>query len=263
MSNNMEINKILDFMSATFQVAYDKITDYTSYCTSYPFRKHKLKKDDNIEDYGLLVNDSMTDEKEHSRVFKSVGILKEYSIYFGPPTHIIDNIYLGSAHNAASLCTLRQHNIKVIVNVSKELRKYFIDQFQYQQYEIYDNNKTEMNKDFFEKGYRFIKEEQEKLRIHSNKLNKKSWKGNILIHCFMGKSRSASLMAYYVMRSKGLSQTEALKFIKSKRLHVNPTWRLMKDLRKSTMEIKDDNSIGDIITTSYNKMEIDDDFIDN
>ena len=48
------------------------------------------------------------------RVFPYVGLYGEYYTFWNDPTYIIDNIYLGSAFNAASYQTLKKYNIKYI-----------------------------------------------------------------------------------------------------------------------------------------------------
>ena len=61
-------------------------------------------------------------------------------------------------------------------------------------------------------------------------------KGNILIHCFMGASRSASIVIYYLMRTqkhedgKPYTFDDAVSYLRNKRITVNPTFRLTKDL---------------------------------
>lgn len=44
----------------------------------------------------------------------------------------------------------------------------------------------------------------------------------ILVHCRAGISRSASVVIYYLMRSRGVSYHDALNYLKSKRPIVNP-----------------------------------------
>ena len=53
--------------------------------------------------------------------------------FFEPPTHIIDNIYLGNAYNAAYYYGLKKNNIKMIINVTKEISKYYPEYFTYYQ----------------------------------------------------------------------------------------------------------------------------------
>ena len=103
----------------------------------------------------------------------------------------------------------------------------------YVNYDIYDNNKDSISEHLGD-AYQSIKKIQE----NTNKEEKES---NILIHCYMGSSRSASLVLYYLMKngtnSQGTLMTheEALNFLKNKRPIINPTFRLTKDLARSIM----------------------------
>ena len=45
--------------------------------------------------------------------------------------HIIDNIYIGNACNAADYYTMKNLNITHIVNVSQEISNYFPEDFNY------------------------------------------------------------------------------------------------------------------------------------
>ena len=135
---------------------------------------------------------------------------------------------MGSAFNAASYYDLKRNNIKVILNVTKEISTYYPDDFKYFNYNIYDNN-IESIEDYLEKAYQDIKKYQQE------------YDGNILVHCYMGASRSATVVLYYLMKEmkneSGLpvTHTEALEYLKSKRPVVNPTHRFTKDLGKSIM----------------------------
>lgn len=211
----------LIYIKSGLRVLYDKLTDY--------FAPDPEPGDSDSEDllinYGDLINtESYQDESETSRLYKPSGPYLEYSTFFRYPTHIIDNIYLGSAFNAASYETLRDLNIKIIINATAEISEYYPQEFTYIRYKLYDNNKNSVKK-YLEDAYNNIKYHQE------------NTKGNILIHCFMGASRSASLVIYYLIKTKSYSFDEALNFVKNKRAIVNPTFRLTKDLASSIMQI--------------------------
>jgi protein-tyrosine phosphatase len=220
-----------DYLTAGMKVVYDKTTDYALYYTGYgdydKDREEVTINDDVIENYnGLLRIETYKDEKNNKRILEPVGYYDEYTTFFSQPTHIIDNIYLGSAFNAANYGTLKDHNIKVIINVTTEISEYFPDEFTYLRYKLYDNNKHSI-KHYLEQSYDDIKHHQQNTQ------------GNILIHCFMGASRSASIVLYYLIRTKTnpdgtpMSFDDALNFLKSKRIVVNPTFKLTKDLASS------------------------------
>ena len=122
----------------------------------------------------------------------------------------------------------KDNDIKVILNVTKEISEYYPEEFVYFHYDIYDNN-IESIGDYLEKAYQDIKKYQAE------------YNGNILIHCYMGASRSATILLYYLMKEmkndEGLPIThrDALEHLRSKRPVVNPTHRFTKDLGKSMM----------------------------
>jgi protein-tyrosine phosphatase len=246
----------INHVTAVFKVGCDKTFDYISYYAIPMFESDTpleddsqqlllmsdiqqemldtIKKDihekkDSIEDYADIIKvENLTDEKSNKRIFRSEGFFREYTSFFSKPTHVIDNIYLGSAFNAASYYDLKELNIITLINATKEISHYYPEDFTYFNYDIYDNNKDSIC-EHLEEAFQSIINQQE------------NEDGNILIHCYMGSSRSASLVLYYLMK-KGLnnqgepmSHEEALNFLKEKRPIINPTFRLTKDLAKSIM----------------------------
>lgn len=219
------------FISSSTKVIYDKTCDYV-YPKEHIDDNDKQLLNDKLHDYSNIIKvDKYTDEAgSHGskRLFPSVGLYEEYSFFFDRPTHIIDNIYLGSAFNAASYYVLKELNIKTIVNVTKEISHYYPTEFEYIRFDIYDNNEQSIAK-YLDQSYQYIIEQQ------------KAHTGNILVHCYMGSSRSASVVIYYLTKTQRKANgefftfDEALEFVKSKRNIVNPTFRFTKDLAKSIM----------------------------
>jgi len=218
----------------SLKVAYDKTADYVGYYLGYTNSDNSDNNsvhDDEINEYEDILNiQSYTDEKNNKRICQELGFYERYTIFFQEPTYVIDNIYLGSAYNAASYDILKKLDIKLIINVTTEITNYYPDDFTYVRYNLYDNNKHSIDKylnDAYEKITNFQKNKQ----------------GNILIHCFMGASRSASMVIYYLMRTmkkeNGDSFTfdDSLNFLKKKRPLVNPTFRFTKDLAKSISDL--------------------------
>ena len=209
-----------DYAKAFAWVASDKIYDYTV----EPYYNNNENDEDNDSSSDEGVDDSIMDyhqvlevgkyieveERGKARILPPVGYYEEYSTFLGPPVHIVDNIYLGSSFNAACRETLEELNIKIVFNISKEMSNYYPDDFTYHRCDLYDNNKHSILK-HLKKAYEQIVEH----RDHDD--------GNILIHCFMGASRSASVVIYYIMKEKlhddGTPYTfeQALEFVKNKR----------------------------------------------
>lgn len=229
----MSLWKTATFLSAAGKVTYDKTSDYIYYYLGYGDSDDHSQHDDEIEQFkGVLDVEKYANEKDNSRILPNGGVYNQYqkwSVFMGNPTLIIDNIYLGSAMNAASYDDLKNNNIKLIINVTKEIRNYFPDEFTYIRYDLYDNNKHSIEK--------YLEEAYEKILEFQN-----TTEGNILIHCFMGASRSVSLVLYYLMRrmkhknGQNFTFDDALEYIKDKRPSINPTFRFTKDLAKSIRE---------------------------
>ena len=61
--------------------------------------------------------------------------------------------------------------------------------------------------------------------------------GNILVHCFMGSSRSATLVVLYLMKNHHMTFDDAYKFIKEKRNIVNLNTKFAQELITTQFEI--------------------------
>lgn len=214
----------INYVNPTAKVFYDKTLDYFNYYRNNTnSNKPNESVNDTINNYSDIIKvDLYENENESSRIYPSTSLYNEYSVFWGEPTHVIDNIYLGSAFNAASYPLLKRLNIKVIMNATAEISNYYehLDEFKYIKYELYDNNQNRIIK-HLEKSYNDI-------RYHQHYTG-----GNILIHCFMGASRSASIVLHYLMKTYSYTFDEAVEYLRKKRIIVNPTFRLTKDLASS------------------------------
>lgn len=214
------------FLNSGRKVFYDKSVDYLWYYLTWNNnQKEKDTRDINLEDHSHHIDiDRYNREGTQRRLFPLSTYREEYGTYFGPATRIIDNIYIGSAHNASDYNTFVENNINMVINVTTEISNYYKDcmEISYFNYPLYDNNEESIG-EYLELAYNQILNHQ------------KTRKGNILVHCFMGASRSASIIIYYLMHKenkngKKYTFDEALHFIREKRKIVNPTFRLTKDL---------------------------------
>lgn len=195
--SKLYVNK---FLNAPIKVLYDKFYDYI----------YNSSKNNNIE-----------------RIYEEVSTYNKITSWFQNPTKIIDNLYLGSAYNAASYYNLKENNIKLIINVTNSISEYYPDEFEYLKYELYDNNNDSIS-NYLVNSYIQIKSFQ-----------KNNPNGNILVHCFAGASRSASVILYYLIlenRKKDPSYNidNALDFLKEKRIVVNPTYKFVEEIKLIT-----------------------------
>lgn len=208
----------IEHLTTSSRIAYDKTVDVMSYYAGYS--SEKLDDNDFSEMY------EFENTNNNSRIYPTIPYSEAYKAFRNEPTLIIDNIYLGSAYNAASYNTLKNLEINVIMNATTEIRNYFPEEFTYYKYSLYDNNKNSI--------YKYLDESFKTIRHHQDNTD-----GNILIHCFMGASRSVSIVMNYIMNTKvnndGSKYTyeEALQYIKNVRPIINPTHRLISEIIKN------------------------------
>jgi dual specificity phosphatase 12 len=156
----------------------------------------------------------------------NVGVLKTLYNLTYQPTHIIDTIYLGNAYNASNYSSLVENNIGLIVNITCEIPNYYsyIPDFTYHNIYIKDANDNHI-KSHIENVLNVIKTYRE---TRPDK--------NILIHCYMGSSRSASFVVAYLVKNHFYDVDDAISFIKDKRSLVNINTTFIRDLREWSLE---------------------------
>ena len=129
--------------------------------------------------------------------------------------YICDNIYLGDKKAAGDEANLLKNNIKAVVNCAQGCVSEY-NEIKFIELNLLDDE----NQSIFPKfdiAYSFIKE-------HSNH--------NILIHCKEGRSRSASLVVFYLMKEKGWDYDTSIKFIRKKRRSAHPNSGFKKQLKE-------------------------------
>jgi len=193
----------MNYITAGIRVLYDRTTDYVNYMLDY--------SGNNVNNNQIYRNN------ERKRIFEVMPMVTQFKTFLYNPTYIVDNIYLGSAYNACNKELLDSYNIKYIINITNEINNHFPDDFIYYNFKILDNNKDRII-DFLEESYLKIKE-----YLQNNN-------GSILIHCFMGASRSATIVAYYLIREHNYTPETAIIFLKDKRITINLTNSLFNDL---------------------------------
>jgi protein-tyrosine phosphatase len=84
---------------------------------------------------------------------------------------------------------MKELNIKLILNTAKECKNYYKTEFIYKKFSFIDEE-FENIFDFFEESFDFIG--QSNLLINFKEMGRRN-NSSILIHCFMGMSRSAAV----------------------------------------------------------------------
>lgn len=133
----------------------------------------------------------------------------------GTPNEVIPGLYIGSYQDALDIGRLRYLGVTAVLNVadlqpnpSEETYERFLPDIVYDGYPIYDDPGFPIG-DYFVRASNFIHEAQ--------LLNEP-----ILVHCVAGISRSATIVAAYLMRRYGWCATNALRRIKSVRPWIQP-----------------------------------------
>jgi len=204
----------LNYISSGVKVLIDRSSDFINY---YMMSDNDIDETSASTSASTSTSISNVDHNTNSeisykkRIFTPKSKIDQIQTFFSDSTHIIDNIYLGSAFNASNYNLLKKLNIGFVINMTYEISNYYENEIKYKKYGLYDNNKQNIT-DYLELAYiEIIKFQQE----NPNK--------NILIHCFMGASRSASVLSYYLYKKYNYTINDAIIYIKNKRDIVNPT----------------------------------------
>jgi len=238
-SNLVDFQKLPHYVSATYNVLYDKITSDLYYNTNLNqseinLTETRVEENDKISDYSDYIQYDNYETEENTRLFVDDSLVRKVMNSFADPILIEDNIYLGSAINATCRYVLDTYNIKLIINCAAEISNHFDGEIEYKKYSLYDNNKNTIA-DALEQIYQTIETFQS------------TSSGNILVHCMMGRSRSVAVVLYYIMRKKRKTNgniytvDEALSFIIAKKPEINPTFRLVKDVIKAIKHNEENN----------------------
>ncbi len=122
------------------------------------------------------------------------------------PTEIVPNLYIGSIGAAYNRDNLEAWNITHILICARYLDPLYPSVFKYQKVPIMDTLEEDLNP-HLDSAHSFI---DEALQQGSG----------ILVHCFKGQSRSASVIISYLIWKQGLTYKEAIDITQSKRKKV-------------------------------------------
>ncbi|AGF85472.1 tyrosine phosphatase [Moumouvirus goulette] len=119
-------------------------------------------------------------------------------------TMIINNIWLGNQMAAQDLNFISKHNIKYIINVTYDI---------FNKYDFINYLNFPLNNDYEHTKF-FIKTMEECSNIIMYLITNNI---PILIHCKRGHHRSASVLAYLLMKYYGLNLYQSINYIKNLR----------------------------------------------
>ncbi len=112
---------------------------------------------------------------------------------------------------------LEQSNIKCILNCAYECKNLFPDDFEYLKLTLSDQCDSDILI-HFEQAFEFISKAKEE-------------KKNVLVHCQLGKSRSATIVIGYLMKYENYTYEKAFTFVKKARKMILPNLGFVRQLR--------------------------------
>ncbi|MFK7827302.1 MAG: dual specificity protein phosphatase family protein [Oligoflexales bacterium] len=139
---------------------------------------------------------------------------------WGTAYQIVPELLISGHSVADNLEQLRYLGVTHILNVTSNnppLPK-ILKNFNVLRLELEDEP-TEDLTDSFDLAYKFISD-----AIKENE------RAKVLVHCSAGQSRSASMLLYYLMRTRSLSLQDALTFSRSIKPNISPNYGFMKQL---------------------------------
>lgn len=131
-------------------------------------------------------------------LFKYLNLSNDYDL-------ILPNLYIGNKNSSQDLEFIKNHNIDLIVNCSKNINFIELNNIKKVRIPIDDNR--------IFKNYEIIKYLDCLDTIEKFRNKKKS----VLIHCHVGSQRSATILLLYIMKKLNYSYEEGFNLIKCKR----------------------------------------------
>ncbi len=132
-------------------------------------------------------------------------------------TEIIDGLYIGNFDDAKNKTFLQSNRITHIVSAAWELNPSFPGKYDYLHVKMSDKPTFDLTT-HLEPALEFIH-----VALNSS--------GKVLVHCYAGISRSASIVIAYLIRHKKMTLSEALNLCQSKRTQVQPNIGFMTKLK--------------------------------
>ncbi|KAF4142028.1 Dual specificity phosphatase catalytic domain-containing protein [Phytophthora infestans] len=144
------------------------------------------------------------------RKFREALMAKKFESHDNVPVAVgaVSGLFIGSYGAAINLEALRTSNITHILCVSPSLPLNFLEMFTYLQLQVADLNSVRIS-EYFDEAFSFID------RALASE-------GNVLVHCFMGISRSATIILAYLIVRRDFSLADALHELRRVRPRAQP-----------------------------------------
>ncbi|KAJ1405616.1 Tyrosine specific protein phosphatases domain [Sesbania bispinosa] len=156
-------------------------------------------------------------KKQMSSLLRAMFVVKSLK-EDNTPCEIDEGLFLGSVGTAANKDGLKNVNVTHILTVAGKLTPAHPGDFVYKTIDVVDRDDANL-KQYFNECFDFIDE----AKRHG---------GRVLVHCYAGKSRSVTIVVAYLMKTRGMSLSEALQHVKSKRPQAAPNPGFIRQLEE-------------------------------
>jgi protein-tyrosine phosphatase len=176
---------------------------------------------------------AVEEEEKKQQIEAAFSLFDKYSTPVDPPSKIRDFLFLGSYDHVWDLPhkledkkkELQELKVGYIVTCAKECQIMFPNDFQYLKLDLVDDvSPTTMA---------ILETQLEETCKFIDSARKSEDGRTVLVHCWQGVSRSATIVIAFLMYSEGLSLDEAHKQVKASRSMIapNPAFKhFLKDL---------------------------------
>ncbi|KAG8434855.1 hypothetical protein GDO86_012991 [Hymenochirus boettgeri] len=133
------------------------------------------------------------------------------------PSEIFPYLFLGTEWNASNLEELQKNKVSHILNVTREIDNFFPEMFTYLNIRVLDEENTDLMQYWME--------------THGFISSARQQGTNVLVHCKMGVSRSASTVIAYAMKEYEWTLETAISHVKERRSIIQPNAGFLRQLQ--------------------------------
>eukprot|EP01063_Lacrimia_lanifica_P020274 TRINITY_DN27606_c0_g1_i1.p1 TRINITY_DN27606_c0_g1~~TRINITY_DN27606_c0_g1_i1.p1 ORF type:complete len:701 (+),score=145.98 TRINITY_DN27606_c0_g1_i1:90-2192(+) len=141
------------------------------------------------------------------------------------PDKIVENVYLGSLRSAQDPRIYQELSIEYLATIGRELTVVLSDTMRHIQCNVDDLEKSDLTQ-IFDTAHTFIDE-----AVSNSK--------TVLVHCFKGQSRSATIVITWLMKTKRLTRDEAYALVKAQRPMIDPNKGFMRLMLRYEEQLKE------------------------
>lgn len=139
----------------------------------------------------------------YSRLY---NVMLDSTLLMHPAAKLVEGLWIGNALNAANHSFLKREGITGIINVTPEVPNFYENDITYCNIVVRDDLDDDMEVRMYEQTATFIESEIRK-------------GGQVLVHCFVGRSRSVAICCYYMMTRLRFNFQSSYRHISNLRPH--------------------------------------------